>query len=78
MFSMSSNPEISGSRRSRIRQSNFFCVNACSASAPVPAVEISATDVRARVRAGASIRWRVPEAVARYIAAERLYFAQER
>ena len=44
----------------------------------VPAVEISATDVRARVRAGASIRWRVPEAVARYIAAERLYFDQER
>lgn len=44
----------------------------------VPVVEISATDVRARVRAGASIRWRVPEAVARYIAAERLYFDQER
>jgi nicotinate-nucleotide adenylyltransferase len=43
----------------------------------VPAVEISATDVRARGRAGASIRWRVPEAVARYIAAERLYFDQE-
>jgi nicotinate-nucleotide adenylyltransferase len=44
----------------------------------VPALEISATDVRARVRAGASIRWRVPEAVARYITAERLYFDLER
>jgi nicotinate-nucleotide adenylyltransferase len=42
----------------------------------VPAIDISATDVRARVRDGASIRWRVPEAVARYIAAERLYFDQ--
>ena len=42
----------------------------------VPALEISATDVRARVRAGASIRWRVPDAVARYIAAERLYFGE--
>lgn len=44
----------------------------------VPAVEISATDVRARVRAGATVRWRVPDAVARYIAAERLYLDQER
>jgi nicotinate-nucleotide adenylyltransferase len=43
----------------------------------VPALEISATEVRARVRAGASIRWRVPDAVARYIAAERLYFDQQ-
>ncbi len=44
---------------------------------PVPAIEISATDVRARLRAGASVRWRVPDAVARYIAAERLYLDQE-
>jgi nicotinate-nucleotide adenylyltransferase len=44
----------------------------------VPALEISATDVRARVRAGRSVRWRVPDAVARYIAAERLYLDQER
>jgi len=44
----------------------------------VPAIEISATDVRARVRAGASVRWRVPDAVARYIAAGRLYLDQER
>jgi nicotinate-nucleotide adenylyltransferase len=44
----------------------------------VPAIEISATDIRARVRAGGSVRWRVPDAVARYIAAERLYLDEER
>jgi nicotinate-nucleotide adenylyltransferase len=44
----------------------------------VPAIEISATEVRNRVRAGASVRWRVPDAVERYIAAERLYLEHER
>ena len=39
----------------------------------VPAVDISATEVRERVRAGKPIRWWVPEAVARYVAAEGLY-----
>jgi nicotinate-nucleotide adenylyltransferase len=39
----------------------------------VPAVDISATLVRDRVRAGESIRFLVPEAVARYIADRRLY-----
>lgn len=39
----------------------------------VPAIDISATEVRARVRAGRPIRWLVPNAVDRYIAAERLY-----
>lgn len=39
----------------------------------VPAIDISATEVRERVRAGRPIRWLVPEAVARYVAAERLY-----
>ncbi len=42
----------------------------------VPGLEISATDVRDRVRRGAPIRWRVPDAVARYIATERLYLDQ--
>jgi nicotinate-nucleotide adenylyltransferase len=39
----------------------------------VPAIDISATDVRERVRAGKPIRWLVPDAVARYISAGRLY-----
>ncbi|HEU5169880.1 MAG TPA: nicotinate-nucleotide adenylyltransferase [Gemmatimonadales bacterium] len=42
----------------------------------VPAIDISATEVRARVRAGAPVRWRVPDAVAGYIAAEGLYLDQ--
>jgi nicotinate-nucleotide adenylyltransferase len=43
----------------------------------VPAIEISATDVRARVRAGVPVRWRVPDRVAHYIASEQLYLDQE-
>jgi nicotinate-nucleotide adenylyltransferase len=39
----------------------------------VPAIDISATDVRARCRRGESLRYLVPEAVARYIAERRLY-----
>ena len=39
----------------------------------VPAVAISSTDIRARVRAGRSIRYWVPERVAEYIATHRLY-----
>lgn len=42
-------------------------------SVAVPAIDISATEVRARVRAGRPVRWLVPDAVERYIAAERLY-----
>jgi nicotinate-nucleotide adenylyltransferase len=42
----------------------------------VPAIDISATDVRARVRTGRPIRWLVPEAVDRYITAERLYLTE--
>jgi nicotinate-nucleotide adenylyltransferase len=40
---------------------------------PVPAVELSATQVRERVRTGQSIRYQVPEAVREYIAARGLY-----
>jgi nicotinate-nucleotide adenylyltransferase len=39
----------------------------------VPAIDISATDVRERVRTGKPIRWWVPETVARYVAVEGLY-----
>jgi len=44
----------------------------------VPAVDISATQVRDRVRAGESIRFLVPDAVARYIADRRLYADEDR
>lgn len=39
----------------------------------VPRIEISSTTVRSRVRAGQSIRYWVPDAVARYIDAHGLY-----
>jgi Nicotinic acid mononucleotide adenylyltransferase len=42
-------------------------------SIPVPAIEISATAVRERVRTGRSVRYWVPDAVADYIARHRLY-----
>ncbi|MGH7606025.1 MAG: nicotinate (nicotinamide) nucleotide adenylyltransferase [Gemmatimonadales bacterium] len=40
---------------------------------PVPLIELSATDVRARVGRGQSIRYLVPDAVREYIAAQGLY-----
>jgi nicotinate-nucleotide adenylyltransferase len=43
----------------------------------VPAIEISATEIRTRVRAGRSIRYWVPDAVAEYIARHRLYLDTE-
>jgi nicotinate-nucleotide adenylyltransferase len=44
----------------------------------VTALDISATDIRARVRAGRSIRFLVPDAVQRYIDDHRLYRAPRR
>jgi nicotinate-nucleotide adenylyltransferase len=40
-----------------------------------PAIDISATEIRRRVAAGRSIRYWVPDAVARVIETERLYLA---
>jgi nicotinate-nucleotide adenylyltransferase len=39
----------------------------------VPAVEVSATEIRRRVAEGRSIRYLVPDAVREYIAAHGLY-----
>ena len=44
-----------------------------SAVVPVPALEISATDLRQRVAAGRPIRYYVPDAVAAYVAERGLY-----
>jgi nicotinate-nucleotide adenylyltransferase len=40
----------------------------------VPGIDISATEIRRRVRAGLPVRYWVPDAVAEYIARHRLYF----
>jgi nicotinate-nucleotide adenylyltransferase len=43
---------------------------------PLPMLDISATDIRARLAAGADISTRVPVTVARYIDSHRLYAGQ--
>jgi len=43
----------------------------------VPAIEISATEIRRRVRTGLPIRYWVPDAVAEYVARHRLYLDPE-
>jgi nicotinate-nucleotide adenylyltransferase len=48
-----------------------------SGSIQVPAIDISATEIRNRVRQGQSVRYWVPEAVAEYIATHRLYLDPE-
>ena len=44
----------------------------------VPAVDVSATEIRSRVRRGEGIRDRVPPEVADYIESQRLYRAGDR
>jgi nicotinate-nucleotide adenylyltransferase len=48
-----------------------------AASVEVPAVDISATEIRRRVRAGQPVRYWVPDAVAEYMARHRLYLDPE-
>jgi nicotinate-nucleotide adenylyltransferase len=59
--------------RSLARVEVFGRDEAVAGALAVPRVEISSTAIRARVRAGRSIRYWVPDAVAEYIAAHRLY-----
>ncbi|MGN6393200.1 MAG: nicotinate-nucleotide adenylyltransferase [Gemmatimonadales bacterium] len=46
-------------------------------SIEVPAIDISATQIRRRARAGAPVRYWVPDAVAEYMARHRLYLDPE-
>jgi nicotinate-nucleotide adenylyltransferase len=46
-------------------------------SIEVPAIDISATEIRNRVRQGRSVRYWVPDAVAEYITTHRLYLDPE-
>jgi nicotinate-nucleotide adenylyltransferase len=48
-----------------------------AASLEVPAVDISATEIRRRARAGLPVRYWVPDAVAEYMARHRLYLDPE-
>ena len=48
-----------------------------TARVEVPAIDISATEVRRRARGGLSLRYWVPDAVAEYIARHRLYLDPE-
>ncbi len=48
-----------------------------AAAVKVPAVDISATDIRRRARAGEPIRYWVPDAVAEYMVRHRLYLDPE-
>ncbi|MGH7499712.1 MAG: nicotinate-nucleotide adenylyltransferase [Gemmatimonadales bacterium] len=50
---------------------------AISGTVEVPAIDISATEIRRRVREGRSIGGWVPDAVAGYIASHRLYLGPE-
>ncbi len=73
------NPEEIRSRVSRVVvfSRNGMTVPGGFDRVEVPAMDISSTAIRARVRAGRSIRYWVPDAVAEYIASHRLYREDE-
>ena len=51
--------------------------SAMQSAIEVPAIDISATEIRGRVREGRSIRYWVPDAVAKYVVGHRLYLDEE-
>jgi nicotinate-nucleotide adenylyltransferase len=59
--------------RALARVEVFSRDGAPGSGAVVPRMDVSSTAIRARVRAGQSIRYWVPDAVAAYISAHRLY-----
>ena len=48
-----------------------------TAAIEVPSIDVSATEIRRRVRLGQSLRYWVPDSVAEYIVAHRLYLDSE-
>ena len=65
------NSEVQGPRSRSIRHRTLRSARVVRIGFPI--VEISATDIRDRVRRGASIRFRVPAAVEAYIRRHGLY-----
>ena len=65
-----------GTLRSLARVVVFSRGPTAGGGAAVPRVDISSTEIRARVRAGLSIRYWVPDVVAAYIATHRLYLEE--
>ena len=72
-------PEVIRSRVSRVVVFNRkgMAVPGGFDRVDVPTIEMSSTEIRARVRAGRSIRYWVPDAVAEYISTHRLYREDE-
>ena len=64
---------VGGRSSPRPRRCGGVCPALIGRVLEVPAIALSATEVRERVRRGKSIRYLVPEAVREYIAARGLY-----